>query len=71
LYQFVLRPVVSKRAHFGSDIFYQVQLFWIVTPCSVGVVHQRFGILPHHTASQSRKTRLKISQPWKSENSHS
>jgi len=52
----------------------QVEVFWVVTPCSVVVGHRRFGgpcclrnvgiLLQHYTASQPRGPRLVSSLLW-------
>jgi len=66
-----------------TNFHWQDQVFWVVTPCSAVVGYQCFGgpgylhlqgedegILPQsYTASQSRRTRLETSPPWKPQNS--
>jgi len=62
----------KQQYHSSSETFtavmFQVDVFWVGTPCSVVVGYQCFwrpcclwnvGILPHHfTASQPRRPRL-------------
>jgi len=54
-----------RNANFEAfmAVMIQVEVFWIMTPCSI-VDLWNFGILPQHcTASQPRRTRLESSPP--------
>jgi len=43
----------------------QVEVFWVVTPCSIVVGYQCFRGPQHYTASQPRRSQLEMSLLWK------